>query len=173
MRKKWEKGSIAPVAADASHLPLQPRFAAAILVEVVEHMAFPEAAIQEIASILAPGGILCLTTPNGERFHTGMPVFSEIADRTQLVDRQYEPDADGHLFYFTKDELYRIVRSAGLEIVEHQFYGTPWLTGRLMGRYITQFLQLPMLRRLDRWTLRFTTLSRRLTEGQLLVARRR
>lgn len=173
LRKKWRQGSIWTVAGNACRLPLRGPFAAAILVEVVEHMAFPETALAEAASVLAPGGVLCLTTPNGERLHTGLPTFSAVSDRASLVDREFRPDADGHLFFFTRAELVGLVERLGLDVVHHEFCGSPWLSGRLLARYVTPCFPLALLRHFDRLTIRSDLLARKLAEGQLLVARRR
>lgn len=173
LHKKWERGRLWTVAGNACRLPLRGPFAAAILVEVVEHLAFPEVALAEVASVLAPGGIVCLTTPNGERLHTGLPTFSAVSDRASLVEREFRPDADGHLFFFTRDELIDLVERLGLEVVHHEFCGSPWLSGRLRARYVMPCLPLAALRHFDRLTIRSDLLGRKLAEGQLLVARRR
>lgn len=172
LRQKWENGRISVVAGDICNLPIRGPFAAAFLIEVVEHLAFPELALRQVVAALAPDGILCLTTPNGGRLHTGLPTFSSVKDRSALVDRQFRPDADGHLFYFTRDELERLVQSLGLAVIHHEFYASPWVSGRLMGRYVARYFPLTALERLDSLTLGLPLLARRLAEGHLLVARR-
>ena len=53
------------VRADITRLPFASRaFAAVLSTEVVEHTPDPRAAVRELCRVVAPGGVLALTTPN-------------------------------------------------------------------------------------------------------------
>lgn len=170
LRMKHEGGVVNCVTASITAFPFRPRtFDVVILGELLEHVAYPESLLREAGTLLKPGGLLLATTPNGDRLHTGLPTLSEIVDRKQLESRQFRPDADGHLFLLTRRELLCAAEDAQLRVLQHRWFGTPWITGRLMGRYVAKVLPLRLLRRLDTLTLVVPGLSRHLADGQMLV----
>lgn len=77
-----------------------------------------------------------LTTPNGLYFRNKLPTYSEISDFTELESRQFQPDADGHLFLLTPQELFRMADSVGLRVNRLNAWGTPLLTGHIGLRYV-------------------------------------
>jgi 2-polyprenyl-6-hydroxyphenyl methylase/3-demethylubiquinone-9 3-methyltransferase len=137
---------------------------------MIEHVAHPERILAEIRRVLRPRGLLLLSTPNGGRLRTGLPTFSQIKDRTPFEARQFQPDSDGHLFLYRRDELGPLLRTEGFWPEQHRFYGTPWVTGRLGFRHWMSWLHPPLRRRLDQWTLRIPLLAARLAEGQVALA---
>lgn len=172
-RLKYERGAFEAVAASGDRLPFsQGRFDLVIWGEMIEHVAFPEHFLGEIARVLRPGGYLLLTTPNGSRLHTGLPTFSEAGDRRVLVPRQFQPDADGHLFLFSREELRSLLGGSGFSVVDHQFSATPWLTGRLGFRYFVGWMPLRWRYALDRWTLQRARLASPLAEGHIVLAQK-
>jgi 2-polyprenyl-3-methyl-5-hydroxy-6-metoxy-1,4-benzoquinol methylase len=173
LRMKHERGSARCINASLDGLPFRrASFDVVLLGEVIEHVANPERLLDDAASLLREGGILVLTTPNGDRLHTGLPNLSAIRDRAALERRQFEPDADGHLFLLTRDELLDAVRTTGLRMVSHEFFSSPWVTGRLRFRHVATALPLGARHALDYCLTRVEFLSRRLCDAQLLVAER-
>jgi len=172
LRLKYERGKIHCVGASIEAFPFRPnRFDVVLLGEVIEHVAYPERLLRDLADLLVPGGILVLTTPNGERLHTGLPTLADIRSRDDLVPRQFKPDANGHLFLLTRSELLRLIENAGLEVTSHEFCCTPWVTGRLMARYVSGLLPIPVRSGLDRITKVLPGIRRLLADQQLVVAR--
>lgn len=170
---KHEHGSVNRIAASVESFPFKPTtFDVILLGEILEHVAYPEQLIGLAASLLRPTGILVATTPNGERLHTGLPTLSAIVDREALTARQFQPDADGHLFLLTGAELRKLTREAGLTVVEHRHFATGWVTGRLTFRHVARFLPVAARRWLDRGTLRVPGVRRFISEGQIIVAKR-
>jgi 2-polyprenyl-3-methyl-5-hydroxy-6-metoxy-1,4-benzoquinol methylase len=170
-RLKYEMGHVRWVAASLETLPFPARaFDVVLLTEVIEHVAYPEIILRAVARTLRPNGILVLTTPNGARLHTGLPTLKGLQDRETLALRQFEPDADGHLFLLSPEELRTLVEDSGLGVVSHQLFCSPWISGRLKGRYVSRLLPVRARTVLDRLILKVPVISRLLAEGQLLVA---
>jgi len=172
-RLKHERGAFRPVAASGDALPFAAaEFDLVLWGEVIEHVAFPEEFLGEIARVLRPRAHLLLTTPNGSRLHTGLPTFTKVADRQALAALQFRPDADGHLFLFSHDELRSLLALNGFRVVNHAFSASPWLTGRLGFRYFVGWMPLRWRYLLDAWTLRHPALASPLSEGHIVLAQR-
>lgn len=108
--------------------------------EVIEHVAHPDQLLSQLARFLAPGGRIVLTTPNGAFFRNVLPTFKQVDDPSALESVQFRPDADGHLFLLTSDELAELAIGAGLRIESMFVWATPLLTGhagvrRFAGRW--------------------------------------
>ena len=106
-RAKWERGWFAAVAGDAFAPPLRGgAFDVVIVGELVEHVADPAALLAQAARLLAAGGLLIVTTPNGSCVGTREPRFSEFQrGRASAVPAECGPGAEDHLFALTMDEL--------------------------------------------------------------------
>ncbi len=112
------------------------KFDLAIACEVIEHVAHPLDLLIHLKEFLEPDGRILLTTPNGSHFRNKLPTYSQILDFNELESRQFMPDADGHLFLFTPQELSDLVAAAGLKIETLNCWGTPMLTGHCGLRFI-------------------------------------
>ena len=171
-RLKYERGRVHWVNASADALPFGGPFDIVLLGELIEHVAHVDALLERVGALLAPTGRLIVTTPNGDRLLTRLPSLSQIVDRSSLETRQFQPDADGHLYLVTRAELAREFTKSGLHEVHHEYFATPWVTDRIKFRYLTRWLPLGLTARLDRLCLALPALARRLAEGQLVVATR-
>lgn len=100
-----------------------------IACEVIEHVAHPDDLLRQLKRFLAPGGRILLTTPNGLYFRNRLPSFAEAGDMASLEARQFKPDADGHLFLLTPQELCDLAQGAGLTVERLNLWGTPLVTG--------------------------------------------
>jgi 2-polyprenyl-3-methyl-5-hydroxy-6-metoxy-1,4-benzoquinol methylase len=82
------------------------RFDVVVCCELIEHVREDAALVADLASVLAPGGRLLLTTPS--------------ADHPPLVDEHLDDrDEGGHVrFGYAEADLRRIVEAAGLRVVE-------------------------------------------------------
>ena len=105
------------------------RFDLVIACEVIEHVAHADEFLRHLKRFLDPGGRILLTTPNGSYFRNRLPTLSEIEDFSSLEARQFQPDADGHLFLITPDELNALATRAGLRVDKIDLYATPFITG--------------------------------------------
>lgn len=105
------------------------RFDLVIACEVIEHVAHSDQFLRQLSRFVAPGGHILLTTPNGSYFRNQLPTHSQIEDFAALESMQFKPDADGHLFLITPEELEGIARQAGLRVDRLLLWGTPAITG--------------------------------------------
>jgi 2-polyprenyl-6-hydroxyphenyl methylase/3-demethylubiquinone-9 3-methyltransferase len=173
-RMKYERGAHVCLAANAAELPFVAAcFDLVLWGEMIEHVAFPEQILAEIFRVLRRDGYLLLSTPNGGRWRTGLPTFSTVGDRSELVARQFLPDSDGHLFLFTRGELVSVLRQNRFEVLRHCFYASPWICGRLGARHLVKWIPARRRETLDAWTLQWPGLAERVAEGQIVVAQRR
>lgn len=96
--------------------------------EVLEHLSIaPEFVLAFLNSMLANGGILICTTPNA----------SDVAKRVRLVCgrnpferlRLYSNNP-GHIREYTRNDLYNIAHSVGLECIRHYYFDWRQSNGR-------------------------------------------
>lgn len=93
--------------------------------DVLEHFADPTAALGAAHRVLAPRGFLWLTTID----------IGSLAAR--LLGRYWWWLMEMHLYYFTRDSLTRLLRTAGFEVVETRRH-TRYVTLRYLGRRIRE-----------------------------------
>ncbi len=98
--------------------------------DVIEHVAHGDKFLAQLRRFLAPGGRLLLTTPNGAYFRNRLPTYSQVKDFSEAEAKQFKPDADGHLFLYTRAELEKVARDAGLKPERCYFSVTPWISGQ-------------------------------------------
>ena len=105
------------------------QFDLVIACEIVEHVAHTTEFLLQLKRFVAPGGRILITTPNGAYFRNKLPTHSQIQDFTALEKQQFQPDADGHLFLITPQEMESLAHQAGLEVERMVLWGTPAVTG--------------------------------------------
>lgn len=168
---KYDRGALYCINASSEALPFRELFDAILLGEVIEHVAYPDALLKTLGGLLAPCGFLIVTTPNGDRLFTGMPTLSQVTDRPSLAAKQFQPDADGHLYLLTRHELEQEARKNGLTVAGHSYYATPWITGRMKLRFFIRWLPMRLTAFLDNLFLSIPVLARLFAEGQLMILR--
>jgi len=99
----------------------------ASLIEVIEHIVYAEALLQELSRVIRPGGWLILTTPN----------VAHLTYRWRAVTG-HPPKQEGYHFrFFTKKTLRQRLERAGFRVVARASFGKQSLAtklGRLAGR---------------------------------------
>jgi 2-polyprenyl-3-methyl-5-hydroxy-6-metoxy-1,4-benzoquinol methylase len=116
-----------------------------IACEIIEHVAHGVDMLRHLKGFLRPNGRILLTTPNGAYFRNKLPTYSEIEDFTALESIQFKPDADGHLYLITPQEMRQIAEEAGLEVRRLLLWGSPFISGE-SGFRILAPLSLPFYR---------------------------
>jgi SAM-dependent methyltransferase len=90
----------------ALHIPFpEAAFAAVTLWDVLEHLADPHAAAAELARVLAPGGVLALTTGDVES------LAARLSGR-----RWHLFSLPEHLFFYSRRSLVRLLAAHGLRV---------------------------------------------------------
>jgi 2-polyprenyl-6-hydroxyphenyl methylase/3-demethylubiquinone-9 3-methyltransferase len=107
---------------------LQPdnKFDCILATEIIEHVAHPDQFLSKAAGFCSKGGILILSTPNGNYLRNKLPRFSDFnsAQLTELEQQEFKPDGDGHIFALYRDEIQKICEANSLKI-EYMGYDSP------------------------------------------------
>ncbi len=135
--------------------------------DVIEHVAHGDKFLTQLRKFLKPGGHLLLTTPNGSNYRNKLPTHSQIRDFTALEAKQFKPDADGHIFLYTKEELEKVAQAAGFAAERWYYSVTPWISGQGGLRWLPKFAFLiPLYLKLER------LFARRLFSAQITLLAR-
>jgi 2-polyprenyl-3-methyl-5-hydroxy-6-metoxy-1,4-benzoquinol methylase len=132
-REKYEYGKIDWIVGNIEYNCVRPASSDVVLLcELLEHCAYPEAILAAAASSLRKGGIVVVTTPNGEYVRHHLPNFRSVrdGDRSVLAQRQYGPDGTDHLFLYSAEELQEL-RPPGMSIHKWGYMGSILLSWRL------------------------------------------
>jgi len=114
------------------------QFDLVIACEVIEHVAHADDLLRQLKKFVTPDGHILLTTPNGAYFRNKLPTYSQVGDFTELESRQFKPDADGHLYLITPEELKQIAADAGLHVERLLIWGTPFISGESGFRILSR-----------------------------------
>lgn len=121
-------------------LQVEQPFDAVLITEIIEHVAHPDQFLKKVASLIKPGGIIVMTTPNGQYLRNTLPKFSNCPDPSLFESGQFKPDADGHIFLLHTDEVNRLGEAAGLKLEELRFFVTPLTNGHMKSELILKVL---------------------------------
>lgn len=148
VKLKHERGALSFIEGDAFQLA-RADFDAALITEVIEHVAHPDQFLEKIATLVKPGGYIFMTTPNGGYFHNRLPRFSECADPSKFEAMQFKPDADGHIFLLHEDEIATLAENAKLEVVEIRLFNNPLSAGHTKLDFIHKWLPQTIVERIE------------------------
>ena len=96
-------------------------FDVVVAADVIEHVRRPDKLLREMAQVLAPGGVILLSTPNfGHWYSRGRAATGTFDyDRRGILDQT-------HLRFFTRKSLRRLFTSSGLDLLELDYTGLPF-----------------------------------------------
>ncbi|HSI54490.1 MAG: class I SAM-dependent methyltransferase [Ramlibacter sp.] len=139
--------------------------------QLVEHLVYPRQFIERLLRNLRPGGLLVVTTPNGQYVRNHLPSFTELGDPRQWEHLQYTADGDGHFYAYRAGELNDILVAAGLLQVRTRFFESPMISGHMKVRHLHGLVPVGALRALDRVMLSIPWLGRRLAHQLMVMGR--
>ena len=170
-RTRYERGDVEFRAANIFDRPDLGRFDLVFGNQIIEHLVYPVAFLQTLASYARPGGTLVVTTPNHGYFRSSLPSYAELGDPRAHEHRQFSAGGGDHFFAYTEEELRAAAVEAGLEVLEVFYFETPWISGHFLFRFIHRIVPLAFLRLGERLSLRLA--PRTLAHQLCLVARAR
>jgi 2-polyprenyl-3-methyl-5-hydroxy-6-metoxy-1,4-benzoquinol methylase len=172
-RTKQNSELVEWVCADLRTFAADGEFDVALLGEVIEHTGTPERLLATVAGVLRSGGVLVLTTPNGDRIREHLPNFEGWRAAQSSVPEwvQFGPAGEDHQFLFTRNELVAVL-SDQFDLVAFDPVGSAaW------NRSSAKLLQLPGAIKagdaLEALALKLAFINRRIANHWLVVARRR
>jgi 2-polyprenyl-6-hydroxyphenyl methylase/3-demethylubiquinone-9 3-methyltransferase len=132
VRLKYEQGDISYLPGNIFDVATPAEsFDAVLACEVIEHVAHPDELFATIRAMLHGGGLLFLSTPNGEYVRAETPTYGTLQDLSSLETQQFSLGADGHLFLLTNAELVGLAADADFEVVSLQNICSPVIGGRM------------------------------------------
>lgn len=140
VKLKWEKGTINFVPGNVFELGFDANFDIVLIAEIIEHVAHPDEFLIKISQMLKPGGYIVMTTPNGEYFLNTLPKFSDCPDPSQFEAKQFQPNAEGHIFLLHLDEVELLASRSGLSVIEKKFFNNFLTNGHIKLRNILKFI---------------------------------
>ena len=153
-KTRWENGDVRFTASNIFDEPDLGTFDLVFGNQIIEHLVYPAAFLRTLASYARPGGVLVVSTPNHDYFRSSLPSYTELGDPKQHEHKQFSAGGGDHFFAYTPAELRAAAREANLEVVEVSWFETPWISGHVFVRFIHPFVPVPVLRALDRLTLK-------------------
>ena len=97
-------------------------YQALTMVDFIEHTPAPRRAVLKAAEVLAPGGVLCLVTPDIHSF------------AARAAGKRWWHLRPGHLAYFSGRSLTRLLQGVGLAIVKKRRYAWTFSAHYLLSR---------------------------------------
>jgi 2-polyprenyl-6-hydroxyphenyl methylase/3-demethylubiquinone-9 3-methyltransferase len=171
--KKAEYGRVSWHHCDIFSESTEAKFDGIILGEIVEHVAHPDELLARATSFARLGGILIVTTPNGQYIRERLPSYHRVVARGDLarIEReQFGPGGEHHLFAYTLKELVAHVPS-NAELVTVKYFGSG-----LLNSHVQRLLNSPRLgstyRSLAHIATQIPGLRERLSISLVLVLRR-
>lgn len=131
VRLKHERGIVHYAPGNVLDLGVRACFDVALITEVIEHVAHPDAFLARVAEMVVPGGHIVMSTPNGGYLFNKLPIFSGHPDPSVFEAEQFEPNASGHIFLLHDNEIGPLAAQAGLEVVEHRVFANVLTSGFL------------------------------------------
>ena len=125
---------------------------AVVALEVIEHVAHPDEFMAKLATLLRPGGVLVMSTPNGGYFLNNLPRFTDHPDPSVFEGTQFKPNSDGHIFLLYEDELRRFAAANGLLVKQLDLITNPLTAGHVKLRYLLRVLPTWLVGAIERVT---------------------
>lgn len=167
--KNETKKELNCISCDISNFTPSKKYHGVYLGEAIEHMAHPDQVLSKLKDSLVPGGVLCLTTPNGDYENCYEPSWSEVKDNTERNEKLANTIGN-HVCEFSKNELKDLVKMAGFGLHEHILVNSSQLSRKSLLRRILPFSLLSKLD--DSWSKKKNSQGKDYGRIQIIVAQR-
>ena len=145
--KKTSASGLRFIAGDVNSIPQNHTgYAALFFGEAIEHMAQPAETLRALHARLAPGGLLCLTTPNGDYVDCNEPAWREVADQPERNAR-IANTIGNHVCEFRMHELKELLQEAGFGLLNHELVCSKQISKRYLLRFLPERWLWPLDRR--------------------------
>ncbi len=105
--------------------------------EALEHMAKPDLTLRQLWRELKPGGLLSLTTPNGDFVGCYERNWTDVKDQWDRNEK-IANTISNHVCEFTVEELQTLLKEAGFGIVEHEVVCSSQVSKRHLLRLLPE-----------------------------------
>jgi 2-polyprenyl-3-methyl-5-hydroxy-6-metoxy-1,4-benzoquinol methylase len=120
---------------DCSNFVSETKYDVIFFGEALEHMSQPAVTLSNLRENLKTGGLLCLTTPNGDFVNCYEPSWSEVKDQKERNEKLAN-SIGNHVCEFTKRELSELVKTAGFNMLEHKTFLSDQISRKSLLRRI-------------------------------------
>ena len=166
-KKKHTHGKFQTVRANIIEYRDSEKFDCVLLGEIIEHVAFPKQLLKSAYENLKPGGVLILTTPNGNEYGQALPTYKEVTDVEKLIPKQFH--WGDHLFLYTDKELEELFTECGFNVIDVTKMNSSYVTQIKGIRYIVPLF---FLRWLERRTRNLSKHGKDSTNSLVVVGRK-
>lgn len=135
IKLKHTKGDINFVKGDCSTYIGEQKYDAIFFGEALEHMADPAKTLTNLRANLKTGGLLCLTTPNGDFVNCYEPCWNEVKDQKERNEKLANTIGN-HVCEFTQKELRELVKLSGFNVMEHRTFLSDQISRKSLLRRI-------------------------------------
>lgn len=167
-RKRHTHGKLNTVLSNIMEYRSQEPFDCALAGEIIEHVARPDQLLASVSANLKQGGVVILTTPNGEEHGSKLPTYSQVTDIEALIPRQFH--WGDHLFLYTIPELTALFDRAGFDVVYAEKYHSSYVSQIKGVRYL---MPMGLLRWIERKTRHIKKAGKDSANLLILVAKKR
>jgi 2-polyprenyl-6-hydroxyphenyl methylase/3-demethylubiquinone-9 3-methyltransferase len=173
VKLKHESGTIHYAPGDVFKINLENQYDMVLITEIIEHVAHPDQFLEQVSTLVKPGGYILMTTPNGEYFANKLPRFSDCPDPSVFEEMQFMPDADGHIFLLHLDEIADLAKKSSLLVKSSGFYTNTLTNGFFKTGFLLKIIPQFLINFIQSCTNRFPGLiKRKLHTGMSIVFQR-
>lgn len=145
------------------------KYTATFYGEVIEHMAEPLETLKVWRENLVTGGLICLTTPNGDYVDCKEPKWFEVKDQKER-NASLANTMGNHVCEFGFNELRDLVKQAGFGILEHKLINSQQVSKRSFLRRVLSYNLMSQLD--DKWSNQSNKNGQYFGRTQVIVAQR-
>ena len=154
---------------DINHYISEKKYPAIFFGEALEHMENPEETLKILRENLLNGGLLVLTTPNGDFVNCNEPQWNEVKDLKER-NKKLANTHGNHVCEFGFKELEELIKNAGCGLLEHRLCGSNQISRKSILRRI---LPKKILWKLDDlWSKKVDENGKKWGRTQIIVAMR-